>query len=395
MKATLGRRLFEPFGVDRFLREHWQVHQPFFMQSAPERLAEIMAVRQFASVKALLDSEPRQLKGWLSQGTKFSAVRGLSKAQAEKLWGTRIFTVVADHIDDEIPIVRELLESIRTELGYTVDCGLHANVYSSPPGIGNRAHFDRQEVIIFQLRGRKQWRFAPNRHLAFPVDSYFGHVGPLLAKQIDGALPDVMPDDARTVTLEPGSVLFLPRGTWHETKAAEEDSLAIPLTFSTKTWMALLGELLEDALIRRPELRRPVPPDLSDETHRALCAALAERARQAADALLAITPAQLALRHFGLADTARLRVAPGIALQDGEQGPELACAIDGEVVRRQVPREVGRLAGWLTRATAFTLTEALAVEPEACFASARFLRDLRAVGLLRDEPDAPSVPARG
>jgi ribosomal protein L16 Arg81 hydroxylase len=65
--------------------------------------------------------------------------------------------------------------------------------------------------------------------------------------------------ESQAIELRPGSVLFLPRGYWHQTEVLE-DSLALNLALLTPTWHSVfLGQLrnllLNEAHWRAPALR--------------------------------------------------------------------------------------------------------------------------------------------
>jgi hypothetical protein len=65
-----------------------------------------------------------------------------------------------------------------------------------------------------------------------------------------------MPPDAMTVDLRPGSVLFIPRGTWHDTETLQ-DSVALTLSYSVQSWADALLERLGAELRREPAWRAP------------------------------------------------------------------------------------------------------------------------------------------
>jgi ribosomal protein L16 Arg81 hydroxylase len=58
-----------------------------------------------------------------------------------------------------------------------------------------------------------------------------------------------MPALAEEVILEPGSCLFVPRGTWHATRA-DESSVSINITLGQPTWLDLLLTALRTRLVQ-------------------------------------------------------------------------------------------------------------------------------------------------
>jgi hypothetical protein len=85
-------------------------------------------------------------------------------------------------------------------------------------------HCDDVGVIAVQLFGSRQWRIEPNS------DPPVGIHDPVYvaAKLRDGWSAEFSPA-SHTVTLMPGSVLYVPLGWWHETRSFE-DSFALAIS---------------------------------------------------------------------------------------------------------------------------------------------------------------------
>jgi hypothetical protein len=85
-------------------------------------------------------------------------------------------------------------------------------------------HCDDVGVIAVQLFGSRQWRLEPNSD---PPGGIYDpvYVG---AKLRDGWSAEFGPA-SHTVTLMPGSVLYVPLGWWHETRSFE-DSFALAIS---------------------------------------------------------------------------------------------------------------------------------------------------------------------
>ncbi|TYZ58461.1 hypothetical protein PybrP1_007979 [[Pythium] brassicae (nom. inval.)] len=95
---------------------------------------------------------------------------------------------------------------------------VNANIYWTPPGEqGFALHIDDHCVFVIQLKGKKNWHLKP-------------HVGALPALYSDLSKPlDIGP--TRHLILEPGEVLYLPRGTPHcaDTRGLDEDSIHLTI----------------------------------------------------------------------------------------------------------------------------------------------------------------------
>jgi 50S ribosomal protein L16 3-hydroxylase len=144
---------------------------------------------------------------------------------------------------------------VAKELG-TPMRGVSCNAYASPPGIGSRMHFDQQEVFLVQLQGHKQWRVAPCDEVRFPTEPYFGDgLRPELSL-LRPSFPSRMPKSSTPVRLSPGSVLFMPRGTWHESRAVGA-SFALTFTFGSTSYADLVLTALRRQLVREAGWREP------------------------------------------------------------------------------------------------------------------------------------------
>ena len=128
-------------------------------------------------------------------------------------------------------------------------CPVHANLYLTPKGAqGFHAHFDGHEVFVLQLEGTKHWRFyGPGRELPLPDE--------------DGPVPpESLGPVTQEVFVQPGDMLYMPRGHVHE--AFTSDQASMHLTVGVKVYrMADLVRLALDAVSRRDaRFREAVPP---------------------------------------------------------------------------------------------------------------------------------------
>lgn len=120
-------------------------------------------------------------------------------------------------------------------------------------------HSDYDLNFQLLLRGKKRWRAAPNCNIVNQTNICLpsGRVQRddfqlKLAHTLP--LPERMPDGAITVDIEPGGVVFMPRGYWHQTESTGE---CFSLNFVVKGphWISVLCHALENRLISDPEWR--------------------------------------------------------------------------------------------------------------------------------------------
>jgi hypothetical protein len=153
------------------------------------------------------------------------------------------------------PLVR-FGSTLSAELGHPVQI----NAYITPPqSRGFAPHYDVHDVFVLQVTGRKRWRIHE------PV------VPDPLENQNWERYRDAVADRARVDApliddvLEPGDVMYLPRGTIHAAEALGETSIHLTVGVHPLTRYALVRTLL-DLAEREPALRTslPVAVDLAD-----------------------------------------------------------------------------------------------------------------------------------
>ncbi len=112
---------------------------------------------------------------------------------------------------------------------------VEVTAYAAWPGAeGFGPHRDDHDVFVLQLSGRKRWRI--HGRAQGPVDA-------VLAADDAGPAEDRPGPEPAELLLEPGQVLYLPRGWWHSTRAEEHPSLHLTLGIWRPTPADLLGWL--------------------------------------------------------------------------------------------------------------------------------------------------------
>lgn len=151
------------------------------------------------------------------------------------------------------PVLAQTLSSLEDYFGtFTA-----SNVYLTPAACAGFApHWDDVDAFLCQVSGSKNWRVhAPPPHAEHPRHS-----------SDNFSIHDVG-EPALEVTLNPGDVLYIPRGWIHHADTpADSDGPSLHVTISTgqrMDWVELLkhwtGSMLEAAALHCPELRRTVP----------------------------------------------------------------------------------------------------------------------------------------
>lgn len=119
-----------------------------------------------------------------------------------------------------------------------------SHLYLTPPGsTGLEPHYDDHDVIVVQVEGTKRWRVYGALE-AFPV-----------AAQLASVPRDALPSLEHEILLEPGHILYIPRGMLHEASSEAHRSVHVTLDITPCTW----ADLLAGVMRRSPRLREALP----------------------------------------------------------------------------------------------------------------------------------------
>ncbi|KAI5754505.1 hypothetical protein M8J77_009085 [Diaphorina citri] len=133
------------------------------------------------------------------------------------------------------------LQQLNASLQELFGCFVGANTYQTPPTAqGFAPHYDDIEAFILQLEGKKKWKV----YLPRMVDEYLPRYSSPNFSQEEIGTPIL------TVTLEPGDLLYLPRGYIHQASTVtNEHSLHVTISVYQKTaWIDLLEKAMPKAL---------------------------------------------------------------------------------------------------------------------------------------------------
>ncbi|GAA2797984.1 cupin domain-containing protein [Saccharopolyspora taberi] len=224
--------------------------------------------------------------------------------------------------------VRDLAAALERDLRESVGVNLYASCTDIP---GSNTHYDPHDVLVVQLAGRKSWKIFGPRHP--------------LPLQDDMEMSVRAPEEPITeFVLEPGQVLYLPRGWWHAVNATSGPSLHLTFGLRRATGADLLewvaGSLRDEDLVRADlprfedsqtqhaylaELRRLVLDRLQDPTVLDRMAVHRDAARQA-DPGYALPHTALAEPHLPDDDGMRAQLRARRAVVTEEQAEVLLSA---------------------------------------------------------------------
>lgn len=268
---------------DRFLTETWP-GSPRHSAGPLARFADLAAQPVLHDIPAFLAAHEGVIQLHTRTSGGATAHRSISREDSVARFADGM-AMDLRNIERWFAPAQSWLEQLRAELSleHIPTKASACQAFVSPAGTGVFKHFDNREVFAIQIMGRKRWRIARNEALPMPLMPHSVgnpvHMFNASASPAALASPE-MPADATEIVLEPGAVLFVPRGYWHDTHALE-DSLSFSMNVRAPTWVELFADRVTAELGRRPHWRASAfdlraRRSTSDELILALKHALAE-----------------------------------------------------------------------------------------------------------------------
>lgn len=253
MNKGLNQLIFPQSTTDFFTL--YQRNEAFVVHHGADQLRQLRDLPFLASLKSLLKQWPGAIQAHLPDVRDEASSIDTTAKDAQKLFDNGL-GLLFNEAQKLSPVLEEWLHKIREDLGLSALTYGRCLIYATPDGKGTAPHFDQNINFVLQIHGTKKWTLAPNHSVVNPMVRHtMGQpVDPEMMSYLEAGMPERMPKDTVSFELKPGSVLFVPRGCWHETQA-EGDALALNFTFTAPTWSDLFLSALRSRLILAPEWR--------------------------------------------------------------------------------------------------------------------------------------------
>ncbi|MET0791095.1 MAG: cupin domain-containing protein [Polyangiaceae bacterium] len=213
-------------------------------------------------------------------------------------------TVYFKDLRRALPGAPGFLQQLELALGIPTSAGLSAFV--NAPGSGLSLHHDRFDQLLFQIRGRKVFRYLANRYAEQPSVQFtpFASAPPEWGQSYRHGFPrstqDLLEQPLQSVELEPGSVIFMPGGLWHTTADQPDNALSVVVSVRAPSRLDVALNLIRYYATQSPAWRDSAytawsnDPTLAETEHSTfarLFAELAERLTRlpTADAFAALS----------------------------------------------------------------------------------------------------------
>jgi len=177
-------------------------------------------------------------------------------------------SLVANHIHRVCPEVAAIAQLLAREFAARVA----ANVYCSFKGVqAFQTHFDLHDVFAVQMEGEKTWHVYESRADAPVVPLPPG-------EEVEKWLTASRGKLLFEAVMQPGDILYLPRGQYHDALTGAQASLHVSFGVTPATGLALF-KLLESALTIESPFRQYLPDARNPAELQQRLATLAERVK--------------------------------------------------------------------------------------------------------------------
>lgn len=341
--------LIAPHAPDEFFESVFEVRALHAPGSAPDRFSSLISLEVIDALLAeglfregdlsMARAEPRLADGvWLRDD-------GL----VDRGEVARLYQQGATLILPQLQARHRPLADVCRQLEADFSCPVQTNIYLTPPNAqGFQTHYDNHDVLVLQVEGRKRWRLydapvgVPYRGERFTPGRF------------------AQTDPREELVLEPGDVLYVPRGLMHDAVNEGDDQASLHITTGllAKTWADFLLEAVSEAALRTPALRRALPPgyakgavsrDLFDDAFQSALREVGENADLDAvinlftDTAITSRPADTrgALTFGVLSPQTQIKRRPLIALELTEEDDHLALVAPGGALTFDSEAEAG------------------------------------------------------
>jgi 50S ribosomal protein L16 3-hydroxylase len=265
MKKSL-EALIGPLSRTEFL-DHYLNNTPVVTHGLLEHLTEFTELPFLKSLDSLLDCWPTQVTAYLEGVADEGNSKKVSTDEARTLFQEGR-GLCFDDANNFSPLLGQWPEAIRADLGLSALTYSRSLIYAIKKGRGTAPHFDQNINFVIQISGTKKWWIAPNKHVDNPLTRHtIGiDIDPELSSYAKDSMPETFPDDGTEFILRPGSVLFVPRGSWHMTEA-NSDAVSLNFTFTAPCWIDILTTALRGRLAQSRDWRATADFITDDQLH--------------------------------------------------------------------------------------------------------------------------------
>ncbi|NKX43251.1 cupin domain-containing protein [Roseicyclus persicicus] len=238
-----------PVTQDTFFTEYFEKKPLRIARNDPGYYAGLLSFDDIDRVVATMGLSVPEINVTKAGGSITPADFAYESGFVDPVRVTRLFdegaTVILSGLHERLPELARFCRALEA----VMSCRVQTNIYmTQAQSQGFRAHYDDHDVIVMQIAGTKEWRFYDT-----PVPL------PLTTQAFN---PDDVQvgEETERFLLQPGDMLYVPRGLAHDAVATGEPSLHITTGLMFRTWADVLVEAVNVMAHKEPSLRHALPP---------------------------------------------------------------------------------------------------------------------------------------
>ncbi len=388
--------IMAPIGAEAFMADY-EGRKPLHLKGGADKFAKVMTwsllndllgqatIWSNQSLMLVLDKEPVPAQSYCEAAVGRDGGQVLRPDPAKvKDYLAKGATLVANDIDHLSAGLTAFSRTMEQALGGKVQGNLYCSSKRRP---GFAAHFDTHDVYAVHVEGTKTWYV------------YDGVADVPIAHPMFKTLPREHHEKAKgellmEVRMEPGDILYLPRGQYHDALADEGGAVHIAFGVTYPIGLDVMSMLFE-RVVADPLFRANLPRPGAGGLERRLTAlgdALGTilNAPKTAAAVAGFQKSFSYPRHdYDLPELLETSVemtwrVPGKDVKLIEQGGRYGLVQAGSRNAVEVPADVADMVGWVLKRQQFTETElSKAFSQQTPAALEKLLSDLKNMRLIR------------
>lgn len=245
-------KLLNPIAIADFLAKHWEKQPLHILGRSTDFYQTLLSLEEMDILLARHHLTPPDIRVVANQqellpDRYIKPDRSLNLNQLYKAYNEG-HTIIINGLQQYWQPIAQVCLNVQYFLNHSVV----ANCYLSPPNSkGLMPHYDTHDVFVLQIEGSKQWYLHP-------TDSSINTV-PLL-----GSFQPVIPearlgDPQLSIQLNPGDLLYVPRGCIHHAATLDDFSLHVTLGVYPAQWLDLMNSAITAVALRNSKLRKALP----------------------------------------------------------------------------------------------------------------------------------------
>ena len=269
--------ILDPVARDEFFDAYWEARPLVVARDAPGYFDPLLSLDEIDRVITTLNLSHPDLQLVSSaediraqQYTYRSGMVDVAKLYQYFADGA---TIILPQLHTRVPALAAFCRALEREFSSR----FQTNIYMTPGNAqGFKPHYDTHDVFVLQIAGSKNWQIFET-----PVEL------PLKGQHFDSAVHP-LGEVTQSFTLNPGDMLYIPRGLVHDATANDEISLHITTGVMANSWTDLMLDALSAVALKDPAFRKALPPGFAQDGFdragaRTAFAALVERFAASAD----------------------------------------------------------------------------------------------------------------